>query len=88
MCSVYNTFYEKTSSLPQRHNDSGGISFDRRENSINRVAFHEIVFPDDRRGLFELLGEGGERRQIPFHRVREVYRDGQLIWERRKGLPG
>jgi uncharacterized protein (UPF0248 family) len=56
--------------------------FDRRESTITRVAFHEIVFPEDRRRVFEVLGEAGERRQIPFHRVREVYRNGQLIWER------
>jgi uncharacterized protein (UPF0248 family) len=58
--------------------------FDRRENTINRVAFHEIVFPEGRRRLFEVLDETGERRQIPFHRVREVYRNNELIWERPK----
>lgn len=36
---------------------------------------------------FELTGEDGEEQFIPFHRVREVYRDGDLIW-RRPALPG
>jgi len=30
----------------------------------------------------EARGEDGEERFIPFHRVREVYRDGALIWQR------
>lgn len=31
---------------------------------------------------FELTGIDGEERFIPFHRVREVYRDGARIWQR------
>ncbi|MDH4066496.1 MAG: DUF504 domain-containing protein [Acidobacteriota bacterium] len=31
---------------------------------------------------FEARGPDGLERFIPFHRVREVYRDGELIWSR------
>ena len=56
--------------------------FDRAEDTIHRVAFQQIAFPADERRAFELLDESGRSRQIPFHRVREVYRDGKRIWQR------
>jgi len=52
---------------------------DRREGRIHRVSFHQIGFPQRR--AFEVLDEG-QRRRIPFHRVREVYKDGERIWQR------
>ena len=56
--------------------------FDRREGNIQRVALREIIFPEGERRVFELADESGQMRRIPFHRVREVYRDGQRIWQR------
>jgi uncharacterized protein (UPF0248 family) len=56
--------------------------FDRAERAIRRVAFHQIQFPTGERRAFELLDESGQPRRIPFHRVREVYKDGQRIWPR------
>jgi len=55
---------------------------DRREGTIHRVPFQQVVFPAGERRAFELLDEVGKLRRIPFHRVREVYRDGQRIWQR------
>ena len=56
--------------------------YDRRAGTIQRVAFQEIVFPADGRHAFELVDESGQPRRIPFHRVREVYRNGRIIWQR------
>lgn len=56
--------------------------FDRREGTIHRVAMKEIGFPADERRVFDLVDETGRVRRIPFHRVREVYRNGQRIWHR------
>jgi uncharacterized protein (UPF0248 family) len=55
---------------------------DRREGTIHRVALKEIVFPAGERRVFEVLDQTGKQRRIPFHRVREVHRDGQIIWRR------
>jgi uncharacterized protein (UPF0248 family) len=55
--------------------------FDRLEGVIHRVGLRELVFPKEGR-VFELLDATGRNRRIPFHRVREVYRDGQCIWQR------
>jgi uncharacterized protein (UPF0248 family) len=56
--------------------------FDRREGTIQRVALRVVVFPEGERRVFEVADESGQMRRIPFHRVREVYRDGQRIWQR------
>jgi uncharacterized protein (UPF0248 family) len=56
--------------------------FDRREGTIQRVALREISFPERERRVFEVADEAGQMRRIPFHRVREVWRDERIIWQR------
>ena len=56
--------------------------FDRHQNSLQRVALREIAFPTDEPRSFEVVDESGQVRRIPLHRIREVARDGQLIWRR------
>ncbi len=55
---------------------------DRHEGTIQRVRLEELVFPKGERRVIELSDETGQVRRIPFHRVREVWRDGALIWQR------
>lgn len=55
---------------------------DHFTNSIVRVPFKEIHFEEGNHFSFQLEGESGEMTTIPFHRIREVYRDGVLIWRR------
>ncbi len=56
--------------------------FDRFEDAIHRLALQEVAFPADERHAFEVVDESGQARRIPFHRVREVVKDGQIIWQR------
>ena len=56
--------------------------FDRREGTVHWVTFNEISVPEGERRVFEVVDESGQARRIPFHRVREVYRDGERIWHR------
>jgi uncharacterized protein (UPF0248 family) len=55
---------------------------DRHTQTVHRVALQGISFPPGERRTFELLDEDGEHRRIPFHRIREVLKDGQVIWQR------
>ncbi len=57
--------------------------YDRQEDTVQWVAFQEIVFPGGERRAFELVDESGQTRRIPFHRVRKVVKDGHIIWQRR-----
>ena len=56
--------------------------FDRAENRIILVSLKEVTFPDDNPQTFQLTDLEGQLHRIPFHRVREVYKDFQRIWHR------
>ena len=56
--------------------------YDRHLDVVQRVAFREIVFPAGEGRVFDVVDEAGQVRRIPFHRVREVVRDGHVIWRR------
>lgn len=49
---------------------------------VLRVGLGEIGWDADNPSFFDLTDGSGASRSIPFHRVREVWRDGVLIWER------
>ena len=49
---------------------------------VHRVGLQEVAFSDHERRAFEIVDESGRTRKIPFHRVREVIKDGQIIWSR------
>lgn len=55
---------------------------DRFANSTIRVPLKELRFDEDDRFDFELIDDMGELHTIPLHRIREVYRNGELIWHR------
>ena len=57
--------------------------FDRHEGAIQRVAFRNVEFPMTGEHLFQFVDDAGQRRRVPFHRIREVWRDGARIWHRR-----
>jgi len=56
--------------------------FDRVERRVVVVSFHEIEFPKDEPQIFRLVDGAGRVHRVPFHRVREVHKDGQRIWHR------
>ena len=35
--------------------------------------------------LFQLMDDAGQHRRVPFHQIREVWRDGERIWHRDAG---
>lgn len=57
---------------------------DHEEQKLQRVPFQEIVFEKEDRFSFQVQNRNGEWVAIPFHRVREVYRNGHLIWQRER----
>lgn len=58
--------------------------WDRVEGRIVRVALGAIRTDPAEPAVFQVTDEDGETRTIPFHRVKEVYRDGVLIWHRER----
>ncbi len=58
---------------------------DRLRGRTVRIPFERIVLGEGRGFSFDVIGADGVARMIPFHRVREVLRDGKIIWRRRVG---
>lgn len=55
---------------------------DHISNRIIRVPFERMRLTRGHHFSFEVIEHDDTLRQVPFHRVREVWRDGQLIWGR------
>lgn len=56
--------------------------YDRVRKRIVKVPLTRIGFDPDAREWIEAVEEDGSAHAVPYHRIREVYRDGQLIWKR------
>ena len=56
--------------------------YDRTENRIILVPLKELTFPPESPQTFQLTDLEGRGHRIPFHRVREVYKDSQRVWHR------
>lgn len=56
--------------------------YDRLRGKTVRVPFTELSFPAEEHFRFALVDEEGAVHNIPYHRVREVFRNGKLIWHR------
>lgn len=56
--------------------------YDRVAARIVRRPFGDLLFAPDSKDSFLLMDEEGVCQRIPLHRVREVYRNGELIWQR------
>lgn len=55
---------------------------DRFAEQIVVMPLKEVQLSEGERGCFVIADLEGRIHRIPFHRVREVYKDGQLIWQR------
>ncbi len=49
-----------------------------------RVALGAIRTDPAEPAVFQATDESGELHTIPFHRLKEVYRDEVLIWQRKR----
>jgi uncharacterized protein (UPF0248 family) len=56
--------------------------YDRTENRVITVPFQNVNFPSDNSETFQITDNDGQIHRVPFHRVREVYKDSQRIWHR------
>lgn len=55
---------------------------DHNAKTIIRIPSTKIHLQHGNQFSFQLEDETGEMLMIPFHRIRTVYRDGILIWNR------
>ena len=56
--------------------------YDRVEDKVITVPLKELYFVKEDHFDFELLDEDGITHTVPLHRIRQVFRNGELVWER------
>jgi len=56
--------------------------WDRVAGEVLHADLREITWDVENPSFFDLLDDDGIDHSIPFHRVREICRDGTLIWQR------
>ncbi|SFE02544.1 DUF504 domain-containing protein [Nitrosomonas sp. Nm166] len=61
---------------------------DRVEYQLKRVPLAQIVIEPGQHFMFESVEDDGTLHTVPFHRVRKVWRNGVLIWERHPEIKG
>ncbi len=47
-----------------------------------RVPFRRLNLEPGEHFAFDAVEDDGSTHMVPFHRIREVWRDGKLIWQR------
>ena len=57
--------------------------YDRIDARIVRVPFRRVHLARGEHFSFDVEEEDGTTHMVPFHRVREVWRNGELIWQRK-----
>ncbi len=60
--------------------------YDRVGHRIVRVPFRRVQFESGQHFCFEAVEDDGTVHTVPLHRVREVWREGNLIWRREPPL--
>ncbi|SEO83655.1 DUF504 domain-containing protein [Nitrosovibrio sp. Nv6] len=56
--------------------------YDRVDEIVIQVPLHQIHFTPGDHFFFQITDRDGRIHEIPFHRVREVYKNKELIWHR------
>jgi len=56
--------------------------YDRLDDRVIKIPLRELYFDSEDHFDFELIDVEGAHHTIPLHRIREVYRNGKLIWHR------
>jgi uncharacterized protein (UPF0248 family) len=59
--------------------------YDKVEDCLVRIPLREILFKPDDHSSFDLIDQNGVLHSIPMHRIREVYKEGELIWRCGRG---
>lgn len=55
---------------------------ERGQDALARVGLENVEFESGNSFSFTALCSDKLYHDVPFHRVREVYKDGELIWKR------
>ena len=56
--------------------------YDRLEDAISFVPIRQVFQEAGDHFSIQVIDDEGISHMVPFHRIKEVYRNGELIWKR------
>lgn len=56
--------------------------YDRQLDAVIVVAFSDLHFEEGDHFAFHVVDDEGVTHRVPFHRVRDIYRETRRIWHR------
>jgi uncharacterized protein (UPF0248 family) len=56
--------------------------YDRVDKRIIRVPMRSLYFDPEDHFCFQLMDADGNLHTVPLHRIKQVFRNGDLIWHR------
>lgn len=56
--------------------------YDRVDNTVIQVPVSRILLTPGEHFAFQVTDADGYTHDVPFHRVKDVYKNGELIWHR------
>ena len=56
--------------------------YDRVDDKLIRVPISRVQLTPGEHFSFQVTDPDGYTHEVPFHRVKDVYRNGELIWHR------
>ena len=57
--------------------------YDRILHQLVYLPFKEVVFEQTSHYFFHFVDQDGQIHNVPLHRIKKVYRNGELIWARK-----
>ena len=57
--------------------------WDRVSNEIIKIQYCDMGLTDKDNFAFKIIDKKGKMRTIPFHRIKRVWKDQELIWSRK-----
>jgi len=57
--------------------------YDRVDDRLVRVPISRVQLVPGDHFAFQVTDDDGTTHEVPFHRVRDVYKNGELIWHRK-----
>lgn len=56
--------------------------YDRSEDKIIRIPFEDILFDPKDHFTITIIDSKCETHMVPYHRIKEIYKNGELVWHR------
>lgn len=55
---------------------------DHKEQGLFKLPFKDVTFVPGDHYFFHYVDDEGDEHNVPYHRIKAIYKNGELIWHR------